>query len=198
MPEFTENSPKAITNMPLVKANSLTRLSERNHGSGIFEDKDIPPPPPAKEGLDKNGTNGKNGEKVHDHIHELRKYVKPEEVWLCSALELAVDHQPYDVDKMRNTVQGLAADKAYQSKRVMGVSQEMDVLAFPEENTGAKLNSMLGAFSPRAVPVGNLTASHQVSGWQGWTGMIATPRSPQGSPGVTPRDQLMTPRSHRS
>jgi len=103
---------------------------------------------------------------VHDSILKMRQMVKPDEILLCSALEMAVSGQHYDVDALR----GVYGKKALVKTSSVGV--EMDEIQVPEENTlhDHLVHGMVVLQSPRAVPPRG----------------VGTPRSPMFSPREMP------------
>jgi hypothetical protein len=110
---------------------------------------------------------------VHDSINKMRQIVKPNEVWLCSALEMAVSGRDYDVDALR----GVYGQKVVPKDGTVSNAM-LDEINIPQENTlhDHLVHGMVSLHSPRAVPPRG----------------VATPRSPR-SGGLTPRSPLYTP-----
>merc|ERR1719272_2739512 len=131
------------------------RSSQKDLGDeGSAASGDAPPPPPDVEETEKKAN---DGDDVSANIAKMRSMVKPDELWLCEALNKAVQQQSYDVDSMRGV--GSSQKNAAQVA--------MDEMEFPPERPQLMEQAMMTAFSPRVVPSGPLTVPH---------GTMTTPR----------------------
>jgi hypothetical protein len=165
-----EKKPGSLTDHMLLSVTQRTRLmADYDNGTQNYTDASKTESP--KSAL---GNKEEKQNQVHDQINKMRSIVKPNEVWLCSALEMAVSGQEYDVDALRGVYGQKVVPKANVPNSVL------DDLNIPQENTlhDHLMHGMVSLHSPRAVPPRG----------------IATPRSPRSPRSVnTP---VGTPRTY--
>lgn len=201
--ELLHEPSRNLNSMPLLRLTSRTRLKSDVVDRGSEYPVDAEPKDRENGGLLANIPEEEASEKkkpnqpdVHMTIHKMRTLLRPDEIWLCSALDLAVEKKPYDVDKLRQAYGGhkLSIGNGVGSDKP--TAQDLDSLDFPQENMAQTqlAHGMLIALSPRSVPEGSLTTPRTprsprgLNSARGYTPSELTPRfSPRGDSPGTPR-----------
>jgi ABC-type proline/glycine betaine transport system substrate-binding protein len=167
------NRPNTMTDQMLLKMSSRTRLISDFHTAALS--RESLSDNTADEGKVVEEVNSKSGnseESLQESISKMKGMMRPNDAWLCTALESAVAGRTYDVDKLRKV------------KTETKLREDVDTaFEVPQENMlrFQLMHGMFQAFSPRVVPELGMTSPRSGA---------ATPRSGQG----TPRSNMGTPR----
>lgn len=138
----------------LLKVASRTRLATSTSGTSLGNQQSE-----SSSGIEQsNEKEVKDIDDVHKNIAKMRAMLKPDEVWLATALETAVTGRTMDVeDILKHIHVGPPGAPGSDDKEAV---EGLDDLDFPGEYTGPLLNSQQSAFAPRTVPTGKLTKPH--------------------------------------